>query len=671
MAIPFYDQVSAKLRQLMGRDREQQQQPNYGGLVDRGRMAAEYGFGGVPVFSGIVLDDYNPDLVGTEAIRTADKMRRTLGQVRALTKVITLPITSTPWYLEAHKDADAEEKKAVDLLQANLFGGMEQSWDALIREACLSIYFGFRAPEIVWEERDGLIGIRKIASRNPELIERWCYHPNGDLAGYIYAGNRPSGLGIEGEYSTSVQQRVPIPIEKVLHFPYEQENENPQGFGLWRSMYPHWYFVFALYKVMGIGVERNLLGVPYAEETDNAQPDDKAAMLQILRWMRAAEDGAFAIPKGWKVGWFESQRSPIDALPLVEHHLRQIALTGLAQFLNLGMSGAGTQALGEVHAKLFERAEDANAKWIREIIEQQLIKRWCLINYGPGFKAPRLMHKPIKAADLQAWSTALNTLASGGFLHATVDDEAKIREEFELPEVPKEQLLKLEAERKAQEAEKQKAELAKLQGPPSGKQPGKEPIQASERIDLDRCGSHTFAEDDAATQRAARDAREQSFAEQATEILSGLQEGYLEVLRPIVEEAQSADPISQGVPLGKLSDVAVPGAARYQRFVRKFLWDVLEEGRAAQAAETGQDNTTQPVPNALRSWVTAKSRVIAADHVSRLQTSVLTRVLTGVRAEMEPSLIFSEAGAAAIEELNRDTQRDWNAAAAELLAMLG
>ncbi len=297
----------------------------------------EIGWGGAKVFGGIVLDEYNPDLKGRLALQTADKMRRTSGQVRALEQVIRLPIESTQWIVEEPRQAGSAEREAAELLRENLFGGMEQPFSAVVREACLAIHFGFRVPEIVWEERAGLVAVADVASRNPELVERWVYDERGRLAGYVYAGHRPvgavpspksqvqegrgasaggsAGLREVPETASTRFERVVVPLEKTLHFVHDAENGNPQGFGLWRSQYPHWYFYQALLKILGIGIERNLLGVPVGKQGDGAQDDDRQAVLTTLRRLRAAEDAAITLPPGWNLEWFESQRSLMDAMP--------------------------------------------------------------------------------------------------------------------------------------------------------------------------------------------------------------------------------------------------------------------------------------------------------------------------------------------------------------------
>ena len=154
-----------------------------------------------------------------------------------------------------------------------------------------------------------------------------------------------------------------------------------------------------------------------------------------------------------------SQRSLMDAMPFIQHHDAKILQAGLAQFLNLGQGGTGTQALGTVLAKLFETSEDANARWIEETINQRLVRRWALWSYGPKLRPPVVRHKPIKSNDLAQWSSALGGLMAGGVVHPTLDDDEYVRDLFELP---REQLEVLEREQKAEPVG---AEVREREGP--------------------------------------------------------------------------------------------------------------------------------------------------------------------------------------------------------------
>jgi hypothetical protein len=79
------------------------------------------------------------------------------------------------------------------------------------------VYFGFRVPEIVWEEQVGVAALLKVVSRNPELVERWLYDPAGNLLDYGYRGSRPRGEGLNGGRAGTHQVTVAVPIENCVH----------------------------------------------------------------------------------------------------------------------------------------------------------------------------------------------------------------------------------------------------------------------------------------------------------------------------------------------------------------------------------------------------------------------------------------------------------------------
>lgn len=439
--------------------------------AEKPQSGIEIGFGGAKVVGGVIRDEHVATLAGVAGIQMATKMRRSSAQVRCTERVVGLPIRSAVWLIEEPKDASAAEKEAAELLRENLLGGgMQTAWDAVLREATLAVYYGFRVPEIVWVEERGVLKVRKIASRNPELVEQWLYNPDGSLAGFLYVGNRPAGQGLtnDGGNASTVYERIPVPLEKTLHFAYESENESPVGFGLWRSQYQHWYIVSALYKVLSIGIERNLLDVPVGRLQSGAQADDRRKLLTILSRWRAADDAAVVLTDDQSIEFVGSQRSLMDAMPFLYHHDTKILQAGLAAFLNLGQGEVGTQAVGTTLAKTFEMSVDATAGWIEDEINRQVVRRWAVANYGPdyrerGFRPPRLTHKPIRSNDLAVWSNALTALLGGGLLHATVDDEEYLRDLFELPAISRENLEAAQEERDAQAEEDRNIEQLRLQ----------------------------------------------------------------------------------------------------------------------------------------------------------------------------------------------------------------
>lgn len=641
-------------------------------------LEGEVGWGGAKITGGIVQDEHNAALYGKAAIAKAVEMRRSDPTVRMVEKVVGLPIRSTKWLLEEPKNPSTAEKEATERCRRMLFGGMECSFDDLLREGAAAIYHGWGVPEIVWQQdKDGFLSVRKLAPRNRENLESWLYYNNGELAGYLYSGSRPIGSGLQG-YATasSVFERVPIPIEKTVHFVCDGENDNPQGFGLWRSMYGPWYIKQSLLKVMCIGLERNLLDVPVGKMGTGAQPTDRAKLLTILKRWRAAEDAAVVLPEGFGLEFIGSNRSPMDGMPMLAWVNFQITAAGLCTFLNLGQTAVGTQALGGELAKTFLDAENAYANWIGETLDKQLLKRWTLLNYGEGVRAPKLMHRRISARDYSTLTNSLVAMVNGGILHATPDDEEHLRDNLDLPAIPKEQLEKLEAERAASAkaaAEAQAAQARERLNVPQNREEGATPAkeEAEEapeaRAAVDDLHGHTFA--DVEAERAAQDQAENAFTRGATEILTGIQERYEKLLTPLIAEAADETKLRQGKPIDRIPDVAMPGMQAYTDYVKSFLWDAFNTGRKAQAKATGQP-ADGPVSNRMRQWITAKAETIAQGHLGMLKSTILNRVLTGLRAEMSAEQIFSDAGAEATERLNAATARDWNAAAAEVLALM-
>lgn len=425
------------------------------------------GWGGSSILGGIPTDEYNADLRGAKGAKIADKMRRGHGQVRAVLRVLSLPVRSTKWLIEEPDGASATEKAAAQELSDNLFGGMRCSFDSVLTKGVNSAYFGFGIPEMVWAERNARIELDEVAGRNRELIERWLPDETGRIVGYVYAGSRPVGGGLTDlTGGTAKYERIGVPLaEKTLHFTYDEENESPEGIGLYRSMYPHWYFVQALQKIMGIGAERNLLGTPVGKLQESAPENARSEFLTLLSRMRAAEDAAIILEDGQSLDNFGSESAFVDGLPLVHYHNNQIALVALAQFINLGLESVGTQALGQTHAQLFMDAEEALARWIEETINSQLIKVWMLYNYGEGLNPPLLRHRRIAANSLESIAKALQMLVAGKLITPGADDEEYLRDVAELPAVPKDQL----------EANREKAASQPAPQPPPNDNPNPNP----------------------------------------------------------------------------------------------------------------------------------------------------------------------------------------------------
>lgn len=628
---------------------------------ERKAAAAGLEIGWAPgITAGILQGEHNAALQGKAGVTAAEKMLRVDAQVRSVKQVISLPIRATAWTLEEPEDASPAEIEATELLRANLFGGMEESWDDLLMQATSAVYYGTAIPEIVWEEREGRIAIRKIAARQVSLVEQWLYDADGRLAGYLYAGNRPVGTGLSDIPAATMLKwdRVAIPREKTLHLVYEGDPSTPSGFGIWRSIYPHWYIKDALYRILSVGIERNLLDVPVGRVGPGAQDDDKSAMLTMLSRWRAGHDAAVVLPEGQDLEFIGSQRSLMDAMPFLHHHNTMIAQAGLAQFLNLGQQSVGTQGLASEHVRVFEMSLEGVANWIEDAIQRQIIARWTRLNYGDAIRAPQLRHRPVRSRDQSAWAQVLATLVGSGHIHPTVDDEEWVRGQMELPAIPREQLEALEEERKR---------AAPAQAPPAtgeddDTKAAREPGCAITPGDPHGRQANERQDEVERKRRERRDA-EARMAREGAAILERAQRAFASRLLPLIRESPEGS-----LPVERLRKAAMEHQVEYREHLVRWMREAVEAGRRAFQEQTGQEPKVQTGSDA---WIKARAETLARGHYERLREAMLLTGLSAARRGLSPDEIADAMKGEPGAMLGRLIRSDLHGAAAELITGIG
>lgn len=393
----------------------------------------EIGYSGNKIFSGYPLDEYNPELNFPESVRIYDRMRRSDGQIAAIMAAMKLPIRSTKWYMEppgfAKSQRQAQEiaKFAEDNL---LNGGMKYSWDDHLREALLMLDFGFSVFEKVW---------RFDTWRGRRVVMLDKYAPRVASSIWRFPQDKNYNVQEVEQINYNTGEVINMPLDKVRLYTYQREGDNPVGISALRPAYKHWYYKEALYKIMAVGVEKSLIGTPYAQLPEGTSDDDREDVLDLLSAVRVSEDAGFTIPKEVVVDILEGKKNPVDATPFVEHQDTMIARSVLAQFINLGtMSSAsgGAYALGREMVDMFCMSLEAIANAIQAEIQKdvEMLTKW---NFGADAPVPKLKHKDISFRDMTQVATALSSLGNGHLINPDEELENYIREVFGIPPIPK------------------------------------------------------------------------------------------------------------------------------------------------------------------------------------------------------------------------------------------
>jgi SPP1 gp7 family putative phage head morphogenesis protein len=398
-------------------------------------MSGEVGFTGTKIFAGLPMDEYNRDLSFPLSTKVYDQMRRSDGQIAAILMAMKLPIRSTKWYLEPDKDAKDSNlaEQIADFIKDNLMGGMKYSWDDHLREALLMLDFGFSVFEKVyrydtWNGRP-VVMIDKYAPRVASSI--WRFPQDEDY-----------NIIMVQQINYMTGQIVDIPLDKCRVYTYNREGDNVVGISALRPAYKHWYIKDALYSVMSVGIEKALIGTPYGKLPKGTSDEDRDKVLNLLSAVRVAEEAGFTIPEDVTVDMLEGKKSPLDALPFIEHQDTLIARSVLAQFINLGtMSSAsgGAYALGQTMADMFVMGLEAVANYIENEVQKDVedLVKW---NFGSDAPIPKLKHKNISFKDMSQVAQALYWLGSGHLVTPDEDLENYVRDMFGIPPLPKEAL---------------------------------------------------------------------------------------------------------------------------------------------------------------------------------------------------------------------------------------
>jgi hypothetical protein len=323
---------------------------------------------------------------------------------------------------------------------------MEESWTDFISEVLSFLTFGWSYHEIVYKRRmgatgrpetkskydDALIGWRKIPIRSQDTLWEWQYEGD-NLQGMIQCA--PPDFGM-----------VFIPIEKSLHFKTRSRKANPEGRSLLRNAYRSWYFKRRIQEIEGIGIERDLAGLPYITPAEGVEFFDenghKTSEIieaeKIVRSVRRDEREGVVLPFGWECTLLSTGgRRQFDTNHIIERYDNRRAMTILADFVLLGHEKVGSFALSSDKTELFGIAMGTYLNLICEVFNNTAIPRLIDLN-GEAFKGitgyPELIHGDIETQDLAKLGAFVKDMISVGAIMPDENMEDYLRMAADLPE---------------------------------------------------------------------------------------------------------------------------------------------------------------------------------------------------------------------------------------------
>ncbi len=465
------------------------------GTPDKSLMFNELGKSGLKAHSGVLYEEFLPQLSGTRAVAKYKEMRDNSAIVGAMLFAVESLLRSVSWSVEPASESNTDLAAAQFLAENQ--NDMSHTWEDFIAEVLSMLPFGWSYFEQVYKLRkgpsdnprerskynDGKIGWRKFGFRSQDTLYKWELQPDGGIAG-MWQQPPPN----QAAYTQSL---IFLPISKFLLFRTTSHKGSPEGRSILRNSYKSYYFVTKMEEIEAIGIERDLAGMPVmwvpidllaATKTSEAQSTYNLLKDIVTRVKRDEQEGLL-LPlvyddNGNPLYKFEllstGGRRSFDTGAIIQRYIQQIAMTILADFILLGHESVGSFALSSDRTELFAVALGAWLDSIQETINRHAVTN--LFQLNPSFRLdqlPRFVHGDIEKPNLTELATYVRDLsAAGAPLFPDLVLENKLREMADLPQAdPAQREQMLEEQQAARDA----MAAAKQQQPPPNGQPDNQP----------------------------------------------------------------------------------------------------------------------------------------------------------------------------------------------------
>ena len=384
---------------------------------------------GLRVIAGRVQEEY---LVILKSWQRAVKIyKEMLDDVTVGTGLdaLKLPLLKAEFEVIPANPVIPADKMAAEWLDRNMRSMDRQTWRSHVSDALEAIEFGFAIGEIILEKReDGKLWLKNLDPRGQDTLERWEFE---DDRAVTFVQRDPV-----------TQKESLVPLDKSVHFTFRGRKGNPQGQPLLRSIYRPWRFAKDLENLEGIGIERDIGGMPIFElpVDGTISAADITKLKAMGEAMRMDEAMYGVMPPGVKVIGYGGGSKMYDVAAVIKRKKEEILGRTFSQFLMLGQGPVGTQALVKGSQDFFTLGLEAIQAILLETWNLQLVPYLFSFNSFPGMTGlPKIIWLPPGKEDIAAISNAIVTLINAKIITPTDDLEDIMRDRLDLPELPPEE----------------------------------------------------------------------------------------------------------------------------------------------------------------------------------------------------------------------------------------
>ena len=408
----------------------------------------EIGRSGLNHWGGEIREEYLRELRGKEGRKIIREMMDNNPIIGAILFAVSMLIRQAKPHVKppvVEGQTQPSEPDETTKFVQSCFHDMSETWSDTVSEILTMLPYGWAWLETVYKKRngpnrdpsqnsrytDGRIGWRKMPLRAQDTLKKWVIDDTGGIQGMV---QQVQG-GLE----------VTIPIVKSLLFRTTHNKNNPEGRSILRPMYRPWFYQKRIEEIEGIGIERDLAGLPVItapEEFDIWNDDDPLAKRArteaetIVRSIRRDEQEGVLLPGGWTLELLASAgKRNFDTSQVIGRYSNMMAMSVLADFIVLGHNNRyGSFALSSNKTHMFAVALGGWLDAIAGVFNRYAIPRLLEINGLPTENPPELTFEDIELPDLNELGNYIYKLSQSGFaLFPNPPIERKLLQAASLP----------------------------------------------------------------------------------------------------------------------------------------------------------------------------------------------------------------------------------------------
>jgi len=401
---------------------------------DKRVNSSELGSTGLHMYAGKVNEEILHELRGISGTETYRQMADNDPSIGALLFSVQQMITPLKWSVLPSDSKNKQSRSNAEFLDECMHD-MAETWEDTITSILSYLPYGFSVHEIVYKSRRGSspsketeksafedrkVGWKHLPIRSQSSIQqgRWVFdEDNIDL------------LAVE-QMAPPMYKRQIIPAKKFLHFRTTNQKNSPEGKSILRNAYRPWYFKRNIENIEGIGIERDLGGLPVitapaeimSPKANAAQKGMYNSLKDIVSNVRSDEQAGVIMPStrdenGHLLYELSLLASPgakqYDTCKIIERYRNEILSTVIADFITLGQGVAGTQALAQTKVDLFLNAIQSWVGQIEAVFNRFAIPRLFEVN-GITENLPTLSAEKIKKTDLDQFAKNMLIMSQAG-----------------------------------------------------------------------------------------------------------------------------------------------------------------------------------------------------------------------------------------------------------------